>query len=86
MMNKLLLKQFDCCAVNEVLGTTNDFDETPWCTTSGTCQATASQIPKSCCKDVTENNYQSAPSACHASVNSGTYKSVSIKNHIGIID
>nr|XP_022320140.1 uncharacterized protein LOC111122621 [Crassostrea virginica]XP_022320141.1 uncharacterized protein LOC111122621 [Crassostrea virginica]XP_022320142.1 uncharacterized protein LOC111122621 [Crassostrea virginica]XP_022320143.1 uncharacterized protein LOC111122621 [Crassostrea virginica]XP_022320144.1 uncharacterized protein LOC111122621 [Crassostrea virginica]XP_022320145.1 uncharacterized protein LOC111122621 [Crassostrea virginica] len=72
--NKLFIK-YDCCAVNEVLGTTNDFDETPWCTTSGTCQATASQIPKSCCNDVTENNYQSAPSACHASVNSGTYKS-----------
>ncbi|XP_078327056.1 uncharacterized protein LOC144623039 [Crassostrea virginica] len=66
--------RYDCCAVREVLGTTNDFDNTPWCTTNGTCQATASQIPKTCCKFVTKNNYQNAPSNCHASVNPGTYK------------
>nr|XP_022323316.1 uncharacterized protein LOC111124602 isoform X3 [Crassostrea virginica] len=66
--------QFDCCAVREVPGTTNDFDNTPWCTTNGTCQETASQIPKTCCKDVTQDDYQNAPSACHASVNPGTYK------------
>lgn len=73
--NKL---QYDCCAVHEVTGTTNDFDNTPWCTTSGSCQATSSQIPKTCCKGVTKDNYQSASSNCHASVNSGTFKQVYI--------
>ena len=68
--------QYDCCAVQEVLGTNNDFDNTPWCTTSGSCQATASQIPKTCCKGVTPDNYQTAPSTCHASVNGGTFKLV----------
>nr|XP_022327483.1 uncharacterized protein LOC111126867 [Crassostrea virginica] len=71
--NNLFLK-YDCCAVHEVTGTTNDFDNTPWCTTSGSCQATSSQIPKTCCKGVTKDNYQSASSNCHASVNSGTFK------------
>nr|XP_022328440.1 uncharacterized protein LOC111127519 isoform X2 [Crassostrea virginica] len=71
--NQFFLK-YDCCAVHEVNGTTNDFDNTPWCTTSGSCQDTSSQIPRTCCKDVTLNNYTSAPSNCHASVNRGTYK------------
>nr|XP_011416291.3 tetraspanin-4-like isoform X1 [Crassostrea gigas]XP_019919577.2 tetraspanin-4-like isoform X1 [Crassostrea gigas]XP_034337311.1 tetraspanin-4-like isoform X1 [Crassostrea gigas] len=62
-----------CCGVNPVLSTTNDFDGTSWCTTSGSCQATVSQIPKTCCLNINKNNYTSAPSACHASVNSGTY-------------
>ncbi|XP_078327033.1 uncharacterized protein LOC111126690 isoform X1 [Crassostrea virginica] len=66
--------EHNCCAVHDVMGTTNDFDNTPWCTTSGSCQDTSSQIPRTCCKDVTLNNYTSAPSTCHASVNSGTYK------------
>nr|XP_022326074.1 uncharacterized protein LOC111126011 isoform X2 [Crassostrea virginica] len=69
-----LFVEYDCCAVHEVLGTTNDFDNTPWCTTSGSCQATSSQIPRTCCKDVTKDNYKSAPSACHASVIPGTFK------------
>eukprot|EP00105_Crassostrea_gigas_P035431 XP_019919579.1 PREDICTED: uncharacterized protein LOC105320305 isoform X2 [Crassostrea gigas] len=66
---------YDCCAINQVQGTTNDFDSTPWCTTSGSCQATASQIPKTCCNYVTEEDYGSAPTACHSSVNPGTFKS-----------
>nr|XP_022321656.1 uncharacterized protein LOC111123550 isoform X2 [Crassostrea virginica] len=66
--------RYDCCAVREVQGTSNDFDNTPWCTTSGSCQATFSQIPKTCCKYVTQDDYQNAPSLCHASVNPGTYK------------
>ena len=79
---KFIIKQYNgifkhnCCAVHDVTGTTNDFDNTPWCTTSGSCQDTSSQIPRTCCKDVTLNNYTSAPSTCHASVNSGTYKPV----------
>lgn len=68
--------KYECCAIDQVTGTNNDFDRTPWCTTSGSCQTTASQIPKTCCNYVTEDNYQSAPTACHSSVDSGTYKSV----------
>lgn len=71
--NKLFI-ELDCCAVNPVESTTNDFDFTPWCTTSGECQQTNSQIPKTCCIGVTESTYSSAPSTCHANVDSGTYK------------
>ncbi|XP_062608728.1 tetraspanin-9-like [Saccostrea cucullata] len=60
---------FDCCGVNRVQGTTNDFDLTPWCTTSGECQQTNAQIPKTCCVGVTESNYKTqAPADCYASV------------------
>lgn len=62
-----------CCGVNPVLTTTNDFDNTPWCTTEGSCQATSSQIPRACCINITESTYNSAPTSCHASVNPGTY-------------
>ncbi|XP_065930687.1 uncharacterized protein [Magallana gigas] len=72
--NKFFI-EYDCCAVNQVQGTTNDFDSTPWCTTSGSCQTTASQIPKTCCNYVTEEDYGNAPIACHSSVNPGTFKS-----------
>ncbi|XP_065930695.1 uncharacterized protein [Magallana gigas] len=72
--NKFFI-EYECCAVNQVQGTTNDFDSTPWCTTSGSCQTTASQIPKTCCIGVSEGDYGSAPIACHSAVNPGTYKS-----------
>ncbi|XP_061165331.1 uncharacterized protein LOC133174266 isoform X2 [Saccostrea echinata] len=62
-----------CCAVKPVTSTTNDFDKTPWCTTSGSCQQTNSQIPKACCKNVTVDNYTSAEARCHANVIPGTY-------------
>ncbi|XP_062578977.1 uncharacterized protein LOC134237677 [Saccostrea cucullata] len=65
--------KLDCCAVNAVFSTTNDFDQTPWCTTSGECQQTNSQIPKTCCNGVTVSTSSSAPSTCHANVDSGTY-------------
>lgn len=68
-----LFIDYECCGVNKVTGTTNDFDNTTWCTTSGTCQATASQIPKTCCKGVTKYDYQSAPNNCHSSVNPGEF-------------
>ncbi|XP_061168256.1 uncharacterized protein LOC133177189 isoform X2 [Saccostrea echinata] len=71
--NKFFIK-YDCCAVNQVISTTNDFDTTPWCTTSGSCQQTNSQIPKTCCKDVTEHDYVNATDSCHATVNTGSYK------------
>lgn len=68
-----VLFQYECCGVNKVVGTTNDFDNTTWCTTSGSCQATASQIPKTCCKGLTKYDYQSAPNDCHSSVNPGYF-------------
>uniref|UniRef100_K1PNL1 Uncharacterized protein n=1 Tax=Magallana gigas TaxID=29159 RepID=K1PNL1_MAGGI len=71
--NKYLLVTLDCCGVNPVVSTTNDFDLTYWCTTSGSCEDTISQIPRTCCINVDENTYTSAPIGCHASVNKGTY-------------
>ncbi|XP_061169807.1 uncharacterized protein LOC133179091 isoform X3 [Saccostrea echinata] len=67
------LKTHQCCGVDIVSGTTNDFDTTPWCTTSGSCQQTNSQIPKTCCKYSTIEDYDSARSNCHASVSSDSY-------------
>ncbi|XP_052675589.1 tetraspanin-9-like [Crassostrea angulata] len=63
----------DCCGVNSVESTSNDFDQTPWCTTVGSCQDNTSQIPRTCCIDVNEMTYPSAPNACHTNVTSGTY-------------
>ncbi|XP_061169806.1 uncharacterized protein LOC133179091 isoform X2 [Saccostrea echinata] len=70
--NKFFMKH-QCCGVDIVSGTTNDFDTTPWCTTSGSCQQTNSQIPKTCCKYSTIEDYDSARSNCHASVSSDSY-------------
>ncbi|XP_062619179.1 uncharacterized protein LOC134277624 [Saccostrea cucullata] len=64
---------FRCCAVNGVTSTTNNFDLTPWCTVSGSCQQGNSEIPKSCCKDVDKSTYTSAPTECHGFVYSGYY-------------
>ncbi|XP_078322943.1 uncharacterized protein LOC144622207 [Crassostrea virginica] len=61
--------------MNPVKGTTNDFDNTAWCTTLGSCQATFSEVPKTCCLGVTESTYSSAPATCHQNVDSGTYNS-----------
>lgn len=63
----------DCCGVNSVQSKTNDFDTTPWCTYSGTCQEGNSEIPKTCCLSVDEDTYLLAPNDCFASVTSGTY-------------
>lgn len=62
--------------MNEVIGTTNDFDNTPWCTKSGSCQATSSQIPRTCCKFVTQDTYQNASNDCYALLTPGTFKNV----------
>ncbi|XP_061180765.1 uncharacterized protein LOC133189406 isoform X2 [Saccostrea echinata] len=82
--NKFFIK-YDCCAVNQVLGTTNDFDKTPWCTISGSCQQTNSQIPKTCCKDVTEEDYVNATSSCHATVSAGSYKDLASFLHVLVL-
>lgn len=68
-----LFMDFECCAVNKVVGTTNDFEPTYWCMTEGSCHATSSQIPRTCCKGYTENDYQNAPPECKSSVESGSY-------------
>lgn len=65
--------KLDCCGVNTVESTSNDFDQTPWCTTVGSCQDNTSQIPRTCCIDVNGMTYPSAPNACHTNVTSGTY-------------
>lgn len=59
--------------MDKVSGYINDSDWSPWCTTAGACQETFSQIPRTCCKGVTEFDYQSASSTCHSSVNVGEY-------------
>ena len=44
--------QFDCCGVNPVNKTNNDFSMTKWCTDYN-CTA----IPRTCCSDVDQSNY-----------------------------
>lgn len=63
----------DCCGVNPVVSTKNDFDSTYWCNVGGSCLAAVSNIPKTCCLNVDENTYTTAPTACHSSVHTGTY-------------
>nr|XP_022303073.1 uncharacterized protein LOC111110752 isoform X1 [Crassostrea virginica] len=72
--NNFFIK-YDCCAVRDVLSSENDFDRTPWCMSNGTCQQTISQIPKTCCKSVTQEDYQMAPKSCFEALDTGTYKS-----------
>nr|XP_022327374.1 tetraspanin-9-like [Crassostrea virginica] len=43
---------FDCCGVNPVNKTNNDFSTTPWCTNNN-CTA----IPRTCCSGVDQSNY-----------------------------
>lgn len=63
----------DCCGVNPVVSTKNDFDSTYWCNDDGSCLAAVSNIPKTCCLNVDENTYTTAPIACHSNVDTGTY-------------
>lgn len=63
----------DCCGVNPVVSTKNDFDSTYWCNVAGSCLAAVSNIPKTCCLNVDENTYTTAPIACHSNVDTGTY-------------
>lgn len=70
--NHLFIK-LECCGVNSVVSTTNDFDGTPWCMSSGTCLNASSQIPRTCCKNIGESTYIFAPSDCYVKVVSGTF-------------
>lgn len=63
----------NCCGVNPVVSTKNDFDSTYWCNVGGSCLAAVSNIPKTCCLNVDENTYTTAPIACHSNVDTGTY-------------
>ncbi|XP_048776319.2 tetraspanin-9-like [Ostrea edulis] len=64
----LVFLMLDCCGVNPVEGSTNDFDLTPWCTTNGTCHRTNAQIPRSCCNGVDETNFTKASRSCFFNV------------------
>ncbi|XP_048774757.2 CD63 antigen-like isoform X2 [Ostrea edulis] len=69
----IMFMSLDCCGVNPVNSTTNDFDQTTWCTTKGDCQETNADIPKTCCIGVTESTYKSAPTKCYYSLQRETY-------------
>ncbi|XP_069115209.1 tetraspanin-9-like [Argopecten irradians] len=63
-----MFMQMECCGIDPVTSTSNDFDNTPW------GRGTAQRIPKGCCKDVTENNYASySNAACTDTATSGQY-------------
>eukprot|EP00105_Crassostrea_gigas_P017339 XP_011435081.1 PREDICTED: tetraspanin-4-like [Crassostrea gigas] len=63
----------DCCGVNPVVSTANDFDSTSWCLVSGSCKGLNTQIPRTCCLNVDENTYTNAPIGCYYVINPGTY-------------
>ncbi|XP_021368024.1 uncharacterized protein LOC110459881 [Mizuhopecten yessoensis] len=69
---KTLLVLMECCGVNPVTATTNDFDLTPWRIGDGA----SLKIPKGCCIGVTEDTYSAfAKTACTDTATSGTYHS-----------
>lgn len=78
----LLFLKFNCCAVNPVVGTKNDFDQTPWCTTEGECHDVNAQIPKTCCVGVNASNFeQKASQECYVYV-TGDFKTTGCFNRI----
>ncbi|XP_033759288.1 tetraspanin-18-like [Pecten maximus] len=65
-----MFMSMECCGMNAVTSSTNDFDTTAW--RSGT--GSGKKIPKGCCKGVTEATYASyINAACTDTANSGTY-------------
>lgn len=68
-----MFMELDCCGVDPVIYMSNEFDQTPWCTTQGSCQSNISQIPKTCCVGADESMYSSALLSCHENVTIGTY-------------
>ncbi|XP_069124326.1 tetraspanin-18B-like [Argopecten irradians] len=63
-----LFIQLSCCGVNDVTGTTNDFDNSVW---QGT--APSAHIPKSCCGATLSDYTTFSNSACTDTVTSGYY-------------
>lgn len=70
--NHLFMK-LECCGVNSVVSTKNDFDDTPWCISLGNCLKAGSQIPRTCCKNVDESTYIFASKDCYVKIARGTY-------------
>ncbi|XP_021349360.1 uroplakin-1b-like [Mizuhopecten yessoensis] len=67
-----MFMQMECCGVNPVTATTNDFDLTPWRIEDGV----SLKIPKGCCIGVTEDTYSAfANTSCTDTATSGTYHS-----------
>ncbi|XP_021349358.1 CD63 antigen-like isoform X1 [Mizuhopecten yessoensis] len=67
-----MFMQMECCGVNPVTATTNDFDLTPWRSGDGV----SLKIPKGCCIGVTEDTYSAfVNTACTDTATSGTYHS-----------
>lgn len=67
---------FDCCGVNPVTKTANDFTATPWCTKDpGEChRMNVSMIPRTCCTGVDQSNYRTeAKAECYRNVVKGSY-------------
>ncbi|XP_022327374.2 tetraspanin-18-like [Crassostrea virginica] len=53
---------FDCCGVNPVNKTNNDFSMTPW------CKKNCTAIPRTCCSGVDQSNYLNAKPECYVNV------------------
>lgn len=68
--------QLECCAVNAVTGTTNDFDSTPWVTGGS---AGSKNVPIFCCSGIDANSAGAAFTACTDSVSTGYYGIVSFE-------
>ncbi|XP_060082817.1 CD63 antigen-like [Ylistrum balloti] len=65
-----MFMEAECCGVNAVTSTTNDFDNSPWRSGAGS----GKKIPKGCCKGVTEATYTTYSNpACTDTATSGTY-------------
>ena len=62
----------ECCAVNAVTGTTNDFDNTPWIAGAG-----GQNIPIFCCSGINADTAGATYTACTNTVTAGYYGIVS---------
>nr|XP_011417768.2 CD63 antigen [Crassostrea gigas]XP_034299584.1 CD63 antigen [Crassostrea gigas] len=60
----------ECCAVNAVTGTTNDFDSTPWVTGGS---AGSKNVPIFCCSGIDANSAGASFTTCTDSVSTGYY-------------
>ncbi|XP_078325515.1 CD151 antigen-like [Crassostrea virginica] len=58
----------ECCAVNAVTGTTNDFDNTPWIAGAG-----GQNIPIFCCSGINADTAGATYTACTNTVTAGYY-------------
>nr|XP_022328005.1 tetraspanin-4-like [Crassostrea virginica] len=68
-----MFMELDCCAVNGVINTTNDFDKTNWCFAVSCSWIFTQNIPRSCCVNVDEASMINAPYNCHTYLEEGTF-------------